>query len=169
MKDFGNRRFRIGESSFEVKLVYTGFLIFAFLGYFTIALLGFLRVGPGYGAIVTHYRGSELEEAALPRPIGQMLEEAHFHAFIEGVILLVLSHLFAATGLNARLKIWIIVLAFGSTLSDLACPWLIQYVAPGFAALQIVSWIVMGATALIMIAVPLYEMWGSGSRARPES
>jgi len=162
MKDFSNKGFQIANSSTEVKLAYTGFLIFAFIGYFTIALLGLLRVGPGYEAIVSHYRGSELEEEAFPRAFGQMLEEAHFHAFIEGLILLVLAHLFVATSIRRKVKYAVVLLAFGSTLTDLASPWLIKYIASGFAYLQIVSWIAMEASALVLIGVPLYEMWFKG-------
>ena len=160
MKDFGNRGFRIANSTPEVKLAYTGFLLFAFIGYLTFVLIGLLRVGPGYQEIVTHYRGSGIEEGeAFPRAFGQMLEEAHFHAFIEGLILLVLAHLFVATSVSKRVKVGIILLAFGSNLADLAAPWLIRYVAPGFAWMQMTSWIAMVSSALILIGVPLYEMW----------
>ncbi len=158
MKDFSNRGFRIAQSSTEVKLTYTGFLIFAFIGYLTLVLIGLLRVGPGYQDIVTHYQGSEAEEA-FPRAFGQMLEEVHFHAFIEGLILLVLTHLFVATSVSRGVKVPIILLAFGATLMDLACPWLIRFISPGFALLQISSWIVMGTTALVLIGIPIYEMW----------
>jgi hypothetical protein len=161
MKDFKNRGFRISESGREVKLAYTGFLIFAFIGYLTLLLISLSRIGPGYQDIVTHYRGSEAEEA-FPRAFGQMLEEAHFHAFIEGVTLLVLTHLFVATSVKRSLKTGTILLAYGATLMDLACPWLIRYVSPGFALLQITSWIMMGATALILIGIPIYEMWFMG-------
>lgn len=161
MKDFSNRGFRIAESSTEVKLAYTGFLIFAFIGYLTLVLIGLLRVGPGYQDIVVHYWGSEAEEA-FPRAFGQMLEEAHFHVFIEGLILLVLTHLFVATSVSRSMKVAVILLAFGGTLTDLACPWLIRFVSPGFALLQIASWIVMGATALVLIGIPFYEMWFKG-------
>lgn len=163
MKDFANRGFRIAESSTEVKLAYTGFLIFAFIGYFTLVLIGLLRVGPGYQDIVTHYLGSEAEEA-FPRTLGQMLEEAHFHAFIEGLILLVLTHLFVATSVKRSVKVSIILLSFGATLTDLVCPWLIRFASPGFALLQIASWIAMGGTALVLIGIPFYEMWLKGGK-----
>jgi len=161
MRDFKNRGFRIAESSSEVKLAYTGYLIFAFLGYLTFILISLLRIGPGYHDIVTHYRGSGAEDA-FPRAFGQMLEEVHFHTFIEGVTLLVLTHLFIATSLKRSIKLGTILLAFSFTLTDLASPWLVRYVAPGFALLQIVSWIVMCTTALVMIGIPLYEMWCVG-------
>jgi len=158
MKDFGIRGYRISEASTEIKLIYTGFLVFAFIGYLTFLLIAVLRVGPGYAAIVTHYRGSEMEEA-FPRAFGQILEEAHFHAFIEGVVLLILTHLFIATRVRPGIKIGVMVAAFGGTLADLACPWLVRYVAPGFAGLQMVSWALIGVSAAVLIGVPLREMW----------
>lgn len=161
MKDFSKKGFQISKSPTEVKLAYTGFLVFAFLGYFTIALLGFLRIGPGAEAIVEHYRGGENEES-FERPIGQMLEDAHFHAFIEGVVLLILTHLLVATSVSKNTKITVILLAFGFTLADLASPWLVKYVSGGFAYLQITSWFMMLATAIVMIGIPIKEMWFSG-------
>ena len=158
MKDFKNRSFRIAESSREVKLAYTGYLIFAFVGYLTLILISLLRVGPGYQDIVAHYRGSGTEDA-FARAFGQMLEEAHFHAFIEGVTLLVLTHLFIATSVDKFIKTGTILLAFGATLADLASPWLIRYIAPGFAGIQMASWVIIAATAMAMIGIPLYEMW----------
>ncbi len=161
MKDFSKRQFRIADSSPEVKAAYTGYLMFACIGYLTFVLLAVLRVGPGWTDIVVHYRGSEAE-GAFPRAFGQMLEEAHFHAFIEGVTLLVLTHLFVATSVGARAKLVVISLAFGGTLADLASPWLVRYVAPEFALLQLAAWLVMTASAVVLIWVPLYEMWMKG-------
>ncbi len=159
MRDFASRGYRLSDAAVEVKLAYTGFLIFAFLGYVTFVIIAIVRVGPGYDEIVVHYRGSAAEEAAFPRAVGQMLEEAHFHAFIEGLILLVLTHLFVATAVDQRIKSAVIVGAFGATLTDLACPWLIRYIAPGFAWLQLASWTMVGVSALALIAVPFREMW----------
>ncbi|HEY5649430.1 MAG TPA: hypothetical protein VIU33_08020 [Nitrospiria bacterium] len=163
MKDFSKKGFQISKSPTEVKLAYTGFLIFAFLGYFTIALLGFLRVGPGPQAIVEHYRGSDNEDK-FERPVGQMLEEAHFHAFIEGVVLLILTHLIVATSLSRNMKVTVILLAYGFTLVDLASPWLVKYVSGGFAYLQMTAWFAMLGTAIVMIGVPINEMWFSGAK-----
>jgi hypothetical protein len=161
MNDFKNRGFRIANSTLEVKLVYTGFLLFAAIGYLTMTLMGFVRIGASAAAVVVHYRGSGGEEA-FPRAVGQMLEEAHFHAFIEGIVLLVLAHLFVATGVSRRIKFAVIGLAYTSTLLDLAAPWLVKYVAPGFASMQIGCWSFMLLTAAALIGVPLYEMWFTG-------
>lgn len=164
MKNFGNDEYRIANSSTEVRLSYTGFLIFAFIGYFTFVLNAVLRIGPYYMDIVVHYRGSDSEEF-FPRSFGRMLEEAHYHAFIEGVTLLVLTHLFVATSWSRGAKIAVVTLAFGSALADLAAPWLIKYLAPEFAYMQMTTWVIMLLSAAVMITVPLYEMWFIGKKS----
>ena len=60
----------------------------------------------------------------------------------------------------------IIVVAFGSTLMDLASPWLIKYVASEVAFLQMASWMAMVITALALIGVPTYEMWFKKKRRK---
>ena len=70
-----------------------------------------------------------------------------------------LCHLFALTHVSDRVKIAVYVAAFGSVAVDLATPYLIRYVSPAFAPLQVINGAVMGATLLILIAVPLWEMW----------
>ncbi len=163
MKDFSRQGFQIRFSPPELKAIYTAFLVFAAVGYVSLVAIAFTRVGPQYQQVVEHYRGSG-DEDLLPRPVGQMLEELHFHAFIEGIVLLVLTHLFVATSIGLPLKRTVIVLAFAATFSDLASPWLIRFVAPGFAMLQIASWVVMTGTAVVLIGVPLYDMWWKGRK-----
>lgn len=158
MRDFSRRGYRIGHSTPEIKVIYTGFLVFAAVGYLTLIAIALTRVGPSYHQIVEHYRGSGNDDL-LPRPVGQMLEEAHFHAFMQGVTLLVLTHLFVATAGSRRFKRVVVVLAFAGTLGDLASPWLIRFAAPGFAVLQMVSWMLMTGTAALLIGLPLYDMW----------
>ena len=163
MKDFSRQGFQIRFSPPEVRAIYTGFLVFAVLGYVSLVAIAVTRVGPGYLQVVEHYRGAG-DGDLLPRPAGQMLEELHFHAFIEGIMLLVLTHLFVATSVNRSFKRSVIVLAFGATLADLASPWLIRFVAPEFAALQMLSWPVMTGSAILLIGVPVYDMWWNAQR-----
>jgi hypothetical protein len=42
---------------------------------------------------------------------------------------------------------------------DLATPYLIRYVSPAFAPLQVVNGAIMGTALLTLVAVPMYEMW----------
>lgn len=163
MKDFSRNGFQIRNSPLEVKAIYTGFLVFAVVGYVSLVAIALTRVGPHYQQIVEHYRGAGNEDL-LPRPVGQMLEELHFHAFIEGIMLLVLTHLFVATSVSPRFKRTVVLLAFAATFADLASPWLIRFVAPVFAWVQLASWVVMTGTAVVLIWVPLYDMWRNGGK-----
>lgn len=163
MKDFSRQGFQIRFSPPEVRAIYTGFLLFAVAGYVSLVAIALTRVGPHYQQIVEHYRGAG-DGDLLPRPAGQMLEELHFHAFIEGIMLLVLTHLFVATSVNRSFKRIVVLLAFAATFADLASPWLIRFVAPGFAMLQMVSWVVMTGAAVVLIWVPVYDMWWKGAK-----
>jgi hypothetical protein len=58
----------------------------------------------------------------------------------------------------------VVVLAFAATLADLASPWLIRFAAPGFAVVQMMSWILMTGTAALLIGVPMYDMWWKGAK-----
>jgi hypothetical protein len=163
MKDFSRQGFQIRFSPPELRAIYTGFLLFAAVGYLSLVAIALTRVGPEYRQIVEHYRGAG-DGDLLPRPAGQMLEELHFHAFIEGIMLLVLTHLFVATSVNRSFKRTVVLVAFAATFADLASPWLIRFVAPGFAMLQVASWVAMTGAAVILIWVPLYDMWWKGAK-----
>jgi hypothetical protein len=163
MKDFSRNGFQIRFSPPEVKAIYTGFLLFAAVGYLSLVAIAFTRVGPGYQQIVEHYRGAG-DGDLLPRPVGQMLEELHFHAFIEGIMLLVLTHLFVATSFSRSFKATVVLLAFAATFADLVSPWLVRFAAPGFAMLQMACWVAMTGTAAVLIWVPIYDMWWKGGK-----
>jgi hypothetical protein len=166
MKQYARNDFRISRSRFEIKLAYTGFLLLTLVGYASFGMMVGTRIGPGPADIATHYRGSEAEEI-FPVTTGQLIEGLHLHAFIMALVLLVLTHITVATGLPRRLKSGVILLAYGSALTNLAAPWLIRFVAGGFAWLLLVSWVGMWMSALVMVGGPLWEMWGrppSGDR-----
>lgn len=42
---------------------------------------------------------------------------------------------------------------------DLASPWLISYVSPSFVLLMLTGDTLMTLSFLVMMVVPLYEMW----------
>jgi len=53
----------------------------------------------------------------------------------------------------------VIATAFGSTFLDLAAPWLIRYLSPYAAYLQILAWTLMCVSYLPLTFVPVYFMW----------
>lgn len=131
-------------------------------------MISALRIGPTYADILRHYRGMEMhekegegekEEMAFPKELPELLEVTHFHAYIEGIVLLVLAHLFAGVPLVRKVKLGLIGLSFGSTFLDLASPWLIRYLAPQMAYAQIGAWFGMGISYLPLTFFPLYYLW----------
>ncbi len=121
--------------------------------------MAIFRVGPGFQEIVRHYLGAEGTEIAFPKEFVEILEITHFHAYIEGILLLVLTHLFVAIPLSKRVKGWVIGLSYGSTLLDLIAPWAIRYLSPYAAIGQIAAWIGMGISYLPLMIIPLYFLW----------
>ncbi len=161
MRDFGGPTFRLGQASYETRLVYTGFLVLVCIGLLTMGGMEALRIGVRPSAISAHYRGGELgKEMAFPKTVGTLMEVAHFHAFIMGVIFLVLAHLFLATGWSVRAKRWWVAAALASTLADLLTPWLVRFVAGGFAVLVATAWAGLWVSYAVMIGGALREMWG---------
>lgn len=163
MKNFTYPSYRLAAVSTEIKVIYTGFLVFAAVGMLTIGLYQFKRIGATYGLIVAYYRGGELgQEMTFPKTFAQLLDTTHSHAFVMGVCFLILAHLFIATSLGTKAKWTFIGLAFFSSLADIAGPWLIRYLSPGFALLHLASWLAMWLGYGALILVPLYEMWRKG-------
>ena len=163
MKNFTYPLYRLSAATREVKIIYTAFLFFMAVGFLTIGLYQFKRIGATYDLIVAYYRGGDLgQEMAFQKTFVQLLETTHFHAFIMGVAFLILAHLFIATSLGPRAKWAFIGLAFFSSQGDLAGAWLIRYLSPAFALLQLVSWFGMWLGYGTLVLLPLYEMWGKG-------
>ena len=48
---------------------------------------------------------------------------------------------------------------FGGVILDLVSPWLISYVSPVFVLTMLTGDLLMMLSFLVMMAVPLYEMW----------
>lgn len=117
------------------------------------------------------YRGNE----ATPAP-GQavlyektpleLLDATHPHLFGQAFLFFVLCHLFALAAVSPRLKMTVYVASFASVLVDAASPWLIRYVSPAFGWLQVAGTLVMVTSFLVLVVVPLKEMWLTPSEAR---
>ena len=99
------------------------------------------------------------DEMLFARPLKELLDVTHAHAFEQAFLLFVLCHLFALTKASDRWKITVYAAAFGSMAVDLGAPYLIRFVSPAWAPLQIANGALMAATLGVLLAVPLYEMW----------
>lgn len=159
MKNFTRRGNWLDQASLEIRAIYAGFLIFAFVGHLSFVSIAIYRIGPGYSKVVEHYLGGDDEEEMIfPKDFPELLEVTHFHAYIEGIVLLVLTHIFVAIPVSNRVKWSVIVLSFGSTFLDLLSPWFIRYLSPVAAYGQIFAWLGMGISYFPLTLLPLYYL-----------
>jgi hypothetical protein len=160
MKNFAVPSFRLRDASFEVRLIYSLFLGFILIGMATIWFLQFQRIGISYTRIVAYYLGGDIDgQMFFPKNLNALLEETHFHAFTMSVVFLILGHLFLATSLPRRAKVFFILITFCSHVFDMAGSWLTRTVSPLFAYLLIAAWLGLWIGYAAMIFLPLGEMW----------
>jgi hypothetical protein len=160
MKNFAAPSFRLRDASFEIRVIYSLFLIFILTGLATIWFLQFQRIGISYERVVAYYLGGEIGgQIFFAKNLNAMLEETHFHAFTMSVVFLILGHLFLATSLSRSAKLFFILITFFSHVFDMAGSWLTRMVSQNFAYLLIASWLGLWIGYAALILLPLYEMW----------
>jgi hypothetical protein len=160
MKNFAAPSFRLRDASFEIRLIYSLFLIFILGGLATIWFFQFQRIGISYERIVAYYLGGEINgQMFFAKNLNALLEETHFHAFTMSVVFLILAHLFLATSLSRRAKLLFILTTFFSHVFDMSGSWLTRMISPNFAYLLMAAWLGLWVGYAAMILVPLTEMW----------
>ena len=160
MKNFANSSFRLRDASFEIRLVYSLFLVFIMGGLATTLIFQFQRIGFNYERIVAYYLGGEIQgQMFFPKNLNVLVEETHFHSFMMSVVFLILSHLFLATSLGRGSKIFFISVLFLSQVFDMGSTWLIRTQSPNFSYVLMASWVGSWIGYSGMILIPLFEMW----------
>lgn len=160
MKNFAYPSFRLRDASFEIRLVYSLFLLFILGGLATTWVIQFQRIGFSYERTVAYYLGGEIQgQMFFPKNLNALLEETHSHTFMMSVVFLVLSHLFLGTSVAKRTKLFFILTTFFSHAFDIGSIWLIRTQSPIFAYVLMASWFGLWIGYLGMILIPLYEMW----------
>lgn len=91
-------------------------------------------------------------------PVALWARVAHTHVQSIGLIFFVLAGAISFTSLKPAMKNLIIVLPFVLLLVDFGARFLAKFV-PGIVYLMLASGAGMGLLFLVMILVPLYEMW----------
>ena len=168
MRHFALPGFRLGQAPREIRLVYTGFLGFTLIGLITIGLFQLVQIGVRLSEVTTYYRGGETETAmTFPKTFTQLLEVTHFHAFVMGVVFLILGHLLLATGISRRWKEGLLLGAFAGSVGDLGGTWLIRYVSVGFAILQLLAWLALWIGYGGMLIATVWELWGPAAGVPP--
>jgi len=187
MRQFGSSGFRLWNIGTDAKTLYTAFCLLTFLGVVSSALYYRELVGVGTSGIRRYYAGeNDAPEpaAAMPpaqptagpaievppdavearRPIvvavsyRKLLEVTHFHLFTMPVVLLIVGHLFLATGLSERAKRAWLIAGVASVTLHLATPWLVR-AAAGLAPLHALSGIALTVTMSVLTLHPEASMW----------
>jgi hypothetical protein len=160
MKDFASPSFRLRAAPFEIRLVYSLFLVFILSGLVTTGVFQFQRIGFSYDRIVVYYLGGESQgQMFFAKNLNALLEETHFHTFMMGVVFLVLCHLFLAASISKRTKLFFILMTFFSHAANIGSTWLIRTQSPIFTYLLMLSWVGLWIGYLGMILIPICEMW----------
>jgi hypothetical protein len=75
------------------------------------------------------------------------------------LVFLVLCHVFYMTATPEWLKRGLTWTVFLAALGEIGAPWLVRFVSAKFAILMALSGSFMGMGMLVLVAVPLYELW----------
>lgn len=161
---FAYQRFKLWRAPLHTRVLLTLFDVMIVVATAVGMLMYQVRTGLTTSGAQAYYLGNEGtagpgDEMLFARSFKELLDVTHDHAFSQPFLFFVLCHIFALTRASDRTKIAVYVASFGSVLVDLASPYLIRYVSPAFAPLQVVNSGVMTLTLLVLLAVPMYEMW----------
>jgi hypothetical protein len=170
MKTFTPPSYRLSTASPHLRLVLSLYLVFTLLGLASNVVETWRQTQFSPREIATYYRGAGEqagETLAYPKSAGELLLNSHFHLFMMSITLLVLCHIFYMTASPDWLKKGITWSVFLAALVEIGGPWLIRFVSSDFAFLMVLSGSILGLGMLVLIALPLYEMWGKAHESSP--
>jgi hypothetical protein len=152
------RGFSLRRAARPTKVMITAFLVTVFLA-IAVGMVNYrMRTGLTPSGADAWYRGSEAAGLYEKTPL-ELLDATHPHLFGQAFLFFVLCHLFALTPVRAGLKTALYFAAFASVLVDAGSPWLIRYVSPAFAWLQLLGTLVMVVSFVVLVTIPLKELW----------
>lgn len=160
MKSFSEPGARLRSSSLPLRVTLSGFLLFALLGEVTGIVMDALHTGFTPTGIARYYRGYA-PDMMFPKEFWVLIENTHFHIFIVPLVLLVLTHIVFMTRLSERAKVAITIVAYSSSLVELAAPWAVRFVAASFAWAKLAGALVFHSSMLFLILWPLLDAWRS--------
>lgn len=160
MRNF-NQKFRLRDTDRHIRLLYTLFLLLMLAGFVFSFFWAHSMTGLSPQGIADHYRGSDVTFGE-PMSFRELAEITHFHLFTMPVVFMILIHVMYLTSASHRLKAVLTWAGFGGVMLDLLSPWLISYVSPIFVLSMLTGDMLMAISFLVMLIVPLYEMWVLG-------
>ncbi len=88
-----------------------------------------------------------------------LLDITHPHVFEIPLVLFVLAHFLMRTRVSERLKLVTYLVSFGGCVAFLGTPWLVRYISTKFANLLYLGAFSMGITVVLMVIIPIFDMW----------
>src|SRR5262252_11169938 len=195
MRQFSSSGFRLWNLGIEAKILYSTFCVLTLLGIGSSALYYGDLVGAGTSGIKSYYAGEaevvppppaapaapgghaiEVPEEEQGRPpivvpmtYRKLLEVTHFHLFTMPVVLLIIGHLFLATGMGDRAKLGWLIAAAASVAAHIATPWIVRYGGGGLAFLHAITGIGLTLTMSVLTIYPVVAMWRGKTKTAQES
>ncbi|HET7583594.1 MAG TPA: hypothetical protein VFK13_01745 [Gemmatimonadaceae bacterium] len=161
---FAYRGFRLWRAPLHTRVLLTLFDVMMVLATMVGILMWRVRTHLNPAGVRAYYLGNEGSAGAgqpllFARSFQELLDVTHAHAFSQSFLFFILCHLFALTRVPSRWKVVVYVAAFGSVVIDLGTPYLVRYVSPVWAPLQVVNSALMTVVLGVLLVVPIHEMW----------
>jgi len=143
-----------------------------FLAFFLFNIQIGILIGIGYiyfttnlnpQGTVEHYNGSEIVEDDIPeefpKPLEGMILTTHAHVNSFAMISLIIGFIFYFNSIiNNRLKLFLMVEPFISTIITFASIWVMRYLSDSFVYLVIISSTLMYLCWTVMVIISFYEI-----------
>ncbi len=161
---YAYRRFRLDRAPKNTRILITCFYVMVALGV-GVGIVNYkVRTHLTPEGTATWYRGNEdapgqVTEMRFAKSVREMLDVTHPHLFEETIFIFVLCHLFGLTKVRERRKRGVYLLSFSAVLAEVGMPWLVRFVSPALAPVQIAATSLLALMFTVLMVVPLYEMW----------
>ena len=143
-----------------------------FLAFFLFTIQIGIVIGIGYiyyttnlnpEGTIEHYNGSEIVEDDIPeefpKPLEGMILTTHAHVNSFAMISLIIGFIFYFNSIiNNRLKLFLMVEPFISTIITFASIWVMRYLSDSFVYLVIISSTLMYLCWTVMVIISFYEI-----------
>src|SRR5262249_20853778 len=90
---------------------------------------------------------------------GSLVDITHPHLFQIPMMLFVLAHFLMRTRTRGWFKLGNYITAFGGMIAFVVTPWLVRYSSLRWTPLLYIGACAMGLTVVVMVVVPIWDMW----------
>lgn len=158
MQEYRWGKFVLKDAPRRTKVVYTALLAYLLLGLATIIAIEALKTGWTPQGVADYYRGNEARMKFEKTPL-ELLEISHMHLFSVPVVFFILGHAFMMTTLPEHSKYRVVGASVLAVFLSIGSPWFVRFGSAAFGWVKVAADLTLAATLLIMVTVPIHEMW----------